>query len=192
MPTESALQNQGVERVIHMDPVAIQAGWNHGSHYEKKDGIAPEFWQNSALWEGNNMDQNELSFSSLTYLEAIYRLHRHTGSVHPVDLANDLQVSKPSVTRAIRLLADEGLVRKSPCGEIIMTEQGLSAAEALCEKCRALRAFLKQTIGLAFDPSCREIVKLSYSMSEEIARAIKIYLEKTPSADCSVPVAACL
>lgn len=135
------------------------------------------------------MAQNELSFSSLTYLEAICRLHRHTGCVHPVDLANDLQVSKPSVTRAVRRLTDKGLIRKSPCGEILMTEQGGSAAEALCDKCRTLRAFLEQTIGPASELSRREIVSLSYSTNDEIVRAIRAYLGTAQPADCSVPAA---
>jgi len=110
--------------------------------------------------------------------------------VHPVELANDLQVSKPSVTRAIRLLADQGLIQKNPFGEITMTKQGISIAEALCERCKALKAFLEQTIGFASQPSYKEIVRLSYSMNEETVHAIQSYLGKTNS-DSSAPAGFC-
>jgi len=136
------------------------------------------------------MDRKELSLSNFTYLETIYRLYRYNSSVHPVDLANDLQVSKPSVTRAIRLLTDQGLIQKSPCGEIAMTKQGIFIAEALCERCKALKTFLEQTIGFASQPSYREILRLSYSMNEETVHAIQSYLVKTNS-DSSAPVSFC-
>lgn len=136
------------------------------------------------------MNQNELSFSNLTYLEAIYRLYRYNRSVHPVDMANDLQVSKPSVTRAIRLLTDQELIQKGACGEIIMTKQGISIAEALCERCKALKAFLEQTIGFTSQPPYKELVRLSYSMNEETVHAIQSYLKKT-NTDSSAPVVSC-
>lgn len=129
------------------------------------------------------MEQNELSFSSLNYLEAVHRLHKQTGCVHSIDLANDLHVSKPSVTRAVKLLEEEGLIHKNACGEIILTGKGLTAAESLCTRCRALREFFDQTIGDSSGLSVQEVGRLSYSMSDKIMDAIQMYLEKANPID---------
>ena len=155
----------------------------------RQNSITPQFLQVSRLRDGDNMNQNELSFSNLTYLEAIYRLYGHTGCVHPVDLANDLQVSKPSVTRALRLLTEEGLIRKNSCGEILATQKGASIAKKLCEKCKTLRALFEKTIGPISKFSCREAIRLSYSMSDEIVHAIQTYLAQ--SVDSDVPAVIC-
>ena len=93
-------------------------------------------------------------------------------------------------SQGLWLLTDQGLIQKSPCGEIAMTKQGIFIAEALCERCKALKTFLEQTIGFASQPSYREILRLSYSMNEETVHAIQSYLVKTNS-DSSAPVSFC-
>ena len=127
------------------------------------------------------MEQNELSFSGMTYLEAICRLFGRTGCVHSADVANDLQVSRPSVTRAVKLLSNEGLIQKNSRDEIVPTQNGLSAAEELNEKYITIKTFFSRTIGNC-DLSFRETIKLSYFMSDKIVRAIRTYLQSGKSA----------
>jgi Mn-dependent DtxR family transcriptional regulator len=102
---------------------------------------------------------------------------------------NDLQVSKPSVTRALRLLTEEGLIRKNSCGEILATQKGASIAKKLCEKCKTLKALFEKNIGPISKFSCREAIRLSYSMSDEIVHAIQTYLAQ--SVDSDVPAVIC-
>ena len=52
----------------------------------------------------------KLQESGEDYLESILKIEQKKGTVRSVDVANDLQVSKPSVSRAIHVLEDEGLL----------------------------------------------------------------------------------
>lgn len=130
------------------------------------------------------LEQNELSFSSLCYLETIYRLHGQTGIVRSVDLANALQVSRPSVTRAVKLLADGGLVYKNFCGEIILTSKGFADAQSSCARCDTLREFFHRTVGDTYGLSARQISRVSYLLNDQMMEAIRNYLGQADSVDC--------
>lgn len=122
------------------------------------------------------MNYRTLSHSSLKYLDSIDRLGRQRGCVHPIDLARDLKVTKPSVTKAVKLLADNGLVCKNPRGEIGLTAQGVAAAEALRGRCRVLHEFFESTVGESCELSRQELRCLSCSLSDEAIDAIQAYL----------------
>ena len=44
------------------------------------------------------------------YLESILKIEREKGAVRSIDVANDLHVSKPSVSRAIHILEERGFI----------------------------------------------------------------------------------
>lgn len=123
------------------------------------------------------MEDNELSCSSLNYLDSIYRQSKLTGSVHSVNIANDLNVTKPSVTRAVKILIEEGLVYKNSRGEISLTDEGNAAAKSLSDKCNTLREFFNKTIGNICGIPTQEIGRFSYSMSDEVMDRIQTYLK---------------
>ena len=54
--------------------------------------------------------------SAEDYLEAILILKNEKGLVHSIDVARHLEYSKPSVSRAVKLLREEGHVAMSADG----------------------------------------------------------------------------
>ncbi len=74
------------------------------------------------------MKHEDLSCSDRNYLDCIYHLSKLTNSVRPVEIANDLHVTKPSVTRAIKILAAKGMIYKNYHGEIVLTLEGVRTA----------------------------------------------------------------
>lgn len=82
----------------------------------------------SGAWEGA-MEQKggicmELSRTHRRYLLAIHDLSRGTLRVSSTQIAQALQVSRPSVNRMLGVLAEKELVAKAPYGKVSLTERG--------------------------------------------------------------------
>ena len=92
----------------------------------------------------------ELSQAHLRYLLAIGQLAQETGAVSSVQVARELQVSRPSVTRMLAILAEKDLVTKERYGKITLTETGAALARQLQAGLRDLERRLP-ALGLELD-----------------------------------------
>ena len=68
------------------------------------------------------------------YLEAILMIKQQHGYVRCVDVAEQLDVKKPSVSRAVKELSKSGHLVKNADGTLSLTELGLQFAEQIYEK----------------------------------------------------------
>lgn len=92
---------------------------------------------------------SELISSSLeTYLEAIYLLRDAEGYAHTTEIAEHLGVRKPSVTGALRSLAEKELISYKPYRPITLTEEGLKLSKAIHYRHTLLRDFFKKVLGI--------------------------------------------
>ena len=73
----------------------------------------------------------ELSQAHLRYLLAIGELSQGKAAVSSTQVARVLQVSRPSVTRMLAVLAEKDLVTKERYGKITLTETGAALAAAV-------------------------------------------------------------
>ena len=92
----------------------------------------------------------ELSSAHLRYLLAIGQLSQGTGAVSSAQVAAVLQVSRPSVTRMLAILAEKDLVTKERYGKITLTETGAALAGQLQAGLRNLERRLP-ALGLELD-----------------------------------------
>ena len=69
--------------------------------------------------------------SAENYLETILVLRNRHGSVHAIDIANELSFSKPSVSVAMRNLRENGYITVDSSNNISLTPQGLVIAETI-------------------------------------------------------------
>ena len=67
------------------------------------------------------------------YLEAILMLHRAHGVVRSVDIADQLGVTKASVSKAMSMLEERGYVEMAK-RDVRLTEKGLARAEHVLEQ----------------------------------------------------------
>ena len=86
--------------------------------------------------------------SSEDYLERILMLQEKLGSVRSIDIANDMNFSKPSVSIAMKKLKDNSYIDIDDKGKIILTEKGLEIATKTYEKHRLITTFL-ESIGVS-------------------------------------------
>jgi len=115
--------------------------------------------------------------SAENYLEAIYTLHKRLGSVRSVDIARDLGYSKPSVSRAMKLLRENHYITIDDEGAISLTETGLAIAENMYERHMILSRFL-QSLGVseavAFEDACR----IEHVISQETFERLRAFVEQ--------------
>ena len=79
------------------------------------------------------------------YLEAVLMMQKRHGYVRCVDVAEQLGVKKPSVSRAVKELSKSGHLVKNADGTLSLTELGLQFAEQIYEK-----HFFKTAYGIKF------------------------------------------
>ena len=76
--------------------------------------------------------------SGENYLEAILIIRERQGYVRSIDVANQLNVSKPSVSRAMSILKKEGLIDMDGLNQILLTDEGEEIAQTIYERHKVL------------------------------------------------------
>lgn len=89
-----------------------------------------------------------LTASLEDYLETIFHIIAEKQVARPKDIAGQLKVSYASVTGALRVLADKGLINYSPYDVITLTSKGKSAAEDVVRRHEALRNFFVNVLAV--------------------------------------------
>ena len=106
------------------------------------------------------------------YLENIYLLSQQMSGVRSIDIVNHTGYSKPSISRAIGLLKDEGLILVDKKGYITLTESGLERAIKIYERHEMLTEFFIK-IGVPDDIASADACKIEHVISDETFEAIK-------------------
>ncbi|HIY96501.1 MAG TPA: metal-dependent transcriptional regulator [Candidatus Borkfalkia excrementigallinarum] len=110
------------------------------------------------------------------YLEAILRLSEGGKDVHSVDVAREMAVSKPAVTKAMRILKQKGYVDIVD-NHIHFTAEGEAYAKAVYAKHRAITQFL-QRLGVGAQNAEADACRMEHLISGETYAAICKFLEK--------------
>lgn len=114
----------------------------------------------------------ELHESGEMYLETILILKNRFGYVRSIDIANEMTVSKPSVSRAVGLLKDNGYITFDPNGMILLTDTGRFVAEKIYERHNILSQFLA-ALGVSDETAARDACKIEHIISDETFDIIK-------------------
>ncbi|MCQ2508043.1 MAG: metal-dependent transcriptional regulator [Dorea sp.] len=112
------------------------------------------------------------------YLETILILSKRLGNVRSIDIANEMNFSKPSVSVAMKNLRNSDCITVSKEGYILLTEKGQSIAKTVYEKHTCLTQWL---IHLGVDPEVAktDACKMEHDISEESFVAIKKHIHLT-------------
>jgi DtxR family Mn-dependent transcriptional regulator len=101
----------------------------------------------------------KLSESLEDYLEAILHLASSSGIARAKDVAERLGVARSSVTGALRMLGEKGLVNYRPYDYITLTEAGAAQADRVAQKHGILTKFFVDVMGvepeLAQEAACK-------------------------------------
>ena len=111
------------------------------------------------------------------YLETIRILQAESCGVRALDISRYMGYSKPSVSRALKLLRTEGYVVIDDDGYITLSPSGKEIADKIYERHTILTNMLK-LLGVDEKTASEDACKIEHDISDESFAAIKKYLGK--------------
>ncbi len=118
-----------------------------------------------------------LQESGEMYLEAIYVLSQESSAVRGIDIGDYLGYSKPSVSRALGLLRDEGLVKKDDDGFVKLTEAGAILAKRIYERHTVLTQMFIN-LGVDEETASEDACRVEHYISDKTFDAIKAHMKQ--------------
>ena len=110
--------------------------------------------------------------SAENYLETILVLHKRNGQVRSIDIANELEFTKPSISVAMKNLRQNGLIEVDQNGYITLLEEGRKIAENIYERHTILTNWLIK-LGVSPEVADSDACKIEHVISTESFLAIK-------------------
>ncbi len=115
--------------------------------------------------------------SAEMYLETILILQQRNGQVRAIDIAGELDFSKPSVSNAMKLLQSQGMVAIDDGKLISLTPSGKAIAEEIYERHLLLTQYLVR-LGVDEDIAAQDACRIEHVISRESFQKIKEHCEK--------------
>ncbi|WP_206460100.1 metal-dependent transcriptional regulator [Anaerovorax sp. IOR16] len=125
----------------------------------------------------------KLQESGENYLETILLLEKEKGTVRSVDIANKLDFTKASISRAMSILKREEYITVESGGNIVLTEKGRERAKGVYEKHRLIAQFLIEALEVTQETAEQDACRIEHIISEETFSQMKLWLETAASFD---------
>ena len=114
--------------------------------------------------------------SSEMYLETIFVLSKLKPSVRSIDVAEYMNYSKPSVSRAVGILKKANYITVDQDGFISLTDSGLSLAKKIYEKHTVISKILMM-LGVDEETATEDACKIEHVISDKSFQFLKKHVE---------------
>src|SRR5277367_73705 len=121
------------------------------------------------LWR---MRREKTSVSQEDYLKAIWEIVQEEQVPISARLAEDLGVTPPAVTAALKRMTRAGYLRVRRGGRIELSPKGKGAAQHLVLRHRLAEKLLTEIIGLEWSRAHEEAERLEHGISPEVSRLL--------------------
>lgn len=119
----------------------------------------------------------EIHESGEMYLENILVLRERLGAVRSIDIVNYSGYSKPSISRAMKLLKNSGYIDIDGAGYITLKASGEELAQKILARHKVLSDFLVH-IGVAPETAAEDACRMEHVISDETYDRIKLFCEQ--------------
>lgn len=119
--------------------------------------------------------------SAENYLETILVLHKRKGAVRSIDIANEMNFSKPSVSVAMKNLRQGGYIKVDDDGSIILLDKGQEIAEKIYERHTLISEWLT-AMGVDPDVAAEDACRIEHVISAETFDALKRHVSSMSQA----------
>ena len=110
------------------------------------------------------------------YLKALLVLEERQGLVRAMDLATELGLSRPSVTKAVTTLAKLGHITHEPYQKLVLTPKGRQIARAVLHRHQVLRTFLIEALGVEPEEADEDACALEHVVSAKTMRRLTDFI----------------
>lgn len=125
---------------------------------------------------GANHEMN-IRESAENYLETILIIQERKGSVRSIDIANELNFSKPSVSVAMKNLRENGYISVDDNGFISLTRSGFEIADRMYERHRIISQYF-MLLGVDPDTAVKDACRIEHIISIDSFEAIRKQYER--------------
>ena len=112
------------------------------------------------------------------YLETVLILQNKCGTVRSVDIAEEMNVSKASVSVAMKNLRKGGYINMGKDHEITLTPEGKKLAETIYERHLMFSNVLSK-LGVDQETALQDACRMEHALSGESFEALKNYFLKS-------------
>lgn len=110
----------------------------------------------------------KLSDSLQDYIEEIYSQVLKNGQAKVTAIAESLKVKKASVTGALNLLSEKGLINYEPYSPVTLTGEGEKIAKDILKKHENLAEFFIEVLNIDEDEAIETACKMEHIVSEKL------------------------
>ena len=115
--------------------------------------------------------------SAEDYLENILILRERNGNVRSIDIVNEMNYSKPSISIAMKKLRTEGFVEMDLNGYITLTERGEEIAQRIYSRHKLLEKVL-MAIGVDQETASEEACRIEHDINDDTYDKINAFYQK--------------
>jgi Mn-dependent DtxR family transcriptional regulator len=115
------------------------------------------------------------------YLEKILILKRRgggSGIVRSIDVAEEMGYSKPSISRAVGKLRDEGYLTVESGGALVLTKKGQKTAEHIYERHNVIADYLEHVLKVDHETAIDDACRIEHVISNEAFAKMKANLPR--------------
>ena len=112
------------------------------------------------------------------YLETILILSKDKPDLHAIDISGYMGYSKPSVSRALGILKNEGMITVDDNQHIRLTQEGKEIADKIYERHQVLSCFFEH-IGVPHEIAIDDACKIEHVLHDETFSKFKKYITDT-------------
>ncbi len=110
------------------------------------------------------------------YLEVILNLLQEKKTARVTDIADRLDIAKPSVIQALAVLKEKGLIRQDRYGPVELTEQGRRYALKIRHRHKIIYGFLTQILGVSPRAAEEDACLIEHDLSAETFEKLLDYM----------------
>ena len=101
------------------------------------------------------------------YLETILTLQKRQGYVRSIDIANELEYTKPSISRAMKILRENNLIAMDENKMITLTDLGKQKASEIYMRHTTIARFLNKVLDVSEEVAENDACRIEHIISEE-------------------------